>query len=299
MLFAEFAINPSHISSVAHLALLKTNFDFSRGALISAFPNSWYSKVFENVNQHLSDKDKARATELLQGIKSYSLVKSERDYAGSDWAEAALVAHQHSPFYCIVGALDHKPPEYLSSFEQLFTFDFEKVGSVEVLRLPSALVEPLGPLLRGSAKLRLVDPYLCPSNKYISDVINALANNRAGKKFDIEIYSAEKEAKPGYESHFYSLSSHLPPNVTLSWFLLSDDGTAKMHQRLFFTEKGGVIFDRGFIVPNPHEQRLVPTSLRTMTKSQIVSANRDYNYSQPSLDCMVRLSSIPTEIGAQ
>jgi len=299
MLFAEFAINPSHISSVAHLALLKTNFDFSRGALISAFPNSWYSKVFENVNQHLSDKDKARATELLQGIKSYSLVKSERDYAGDDWAEAALVAHQQSPFYCIVGALDHKPPEYLSSFEQLFTFDFEKVGSVDVLRQPSALVEPLGPLLRGSAKLRLVDPYLCPSNKYLSDVINALTNNRGEKKFEIEIYSDEKRAEAGFEDHFSRLRNQLPPNVTLSWFLLIDDGTAKLHQRLFFTEKGGVIFDRGFIVPNPHEQRQVPTSLRTMTKTQIDSANRDYNNTQPFLDCKLRLSSIQTEIGGQ
>lgn len=292
MLFAEFAINPNEITSVAHLAMLKTNFDFSRGSLISAFPNSWYSKVFDNLNQHLTDKDKSRATELLQGIKSYSLVKSERDYAGDNWAEAALVAHQQSPFYCIVGSLHNKPPEYLSSFEQLFTFDFEKLGSIDVFRLPHALLEPLGPLLRGSAKLRLVDPYLCPSNKHLPDVLKSIMNNREGRKFEIEIYSDEKRAEEGFEVNFSRLIGELPPNVTLSWFLLNDEGTGKLHQRLFFTEKGGVIFDRGFIVPNPHEQRQVPTSLRTMTKLQINNADRDYNSSQQTFSCTLKVSSI-------
>ncbi len=291
MLFAEFAINPNEITSVAHLAMLKTNFDFSRGALISAFPKSWYSDVFENIKQHLSDKDTARVTELLQGIKSSSLVKSEREYAGDNWANAALVAHQQFPFYCIVGALDHNPPEYLSTFEQLFTFNFEKIGSIDVLRQPHALVEPLGPLLRGSAKLRLVDPYLCPSNKHLPDVLKSIMNNREGRKFEIEIYSDEKRAEEGFEVNFSRLIGELPPNVTLSWFLLNDEGTGKLHQRLFFTEKGGVIFDRGFIVPNPHEQRQVPTSLRTMTKLQINNADRDYNSSQQTFSCTLKVNS--------
>lgn len=294
MLFAEFAVNPGLVTSIERLALLKTNFDFSRGSLISAFPKRWYAEVFDNLSPQLSDQDKSKAVVLLNSIKNYALVKSERDYEGAAWAEAVSAAHQRLPFYCIVGS-DDRPPQQLSSFEQLYNFDFERVGSIDVLRQARNLIEPLSPLLRGSSKLRLVDPYLCPSNPHLQEVITTLVGGYVGRRFEIEIYSDERRASSDARAHFKRLVNELQTNISLSWFLLADDGSAKLHQRLFFTEKGGVIFDRGFIVPNPHEQRQVTTNLRTMTKTQIDNATRDYNDTQPLLPCVLRLSSVDAE----
>lgn len=295
MLFAEFAVNPSLVTSIERLALLKTNFDFSRGSLISAFPKRWYREVFDNLSPQLSDQEKAKAVALLNSIKNYALVKSERDYEGTAWTEAALAAHQFLPFYCIVGSDNNRPPQQLASFEQLYDFDFERVGSIDVLRQARNLIEPLSPLLRGSYKLRLVDPYLCPSNPHLQEVITTLVEGRGDKRFEIEIYSDERHSSGDAREHFKRLVGELKANILLSWFLLADDGSAKLHQRLFFTEKGGVIFDRGFIVPKPHEQRQVCTNLRTMTKTQIDNAARDYNDTQPLLPCVLRLSSADVE----
>ena len=83
----------------------------------------------------------------------------------------------------------------------------------------------------------------------------------------------------------------MPENISLNWFFLNDGGTGRLHQRLLFTEKGGVIFDRGFIEPNAYEQREVSTNLRTMNRSQVDCATRDYNDAQPFVPCVLRLSS--------
>lgn len=131
---------------------------------------------------------------------------------------------------------------------------------------------------------------------HLQEVIITLVEGRGERRFDIEIYSDERHALSDAGAQFKFLVSGLQTNISLSWFLLADDGSAKLHQRLFVTEKGGgVIFDRGFIVPNPHEQRQVTTNLRTMTKSQIDNATRDYNDTQPILPCELRLSSADAE----
>ena len=295
MLFAEFAVNPVQVNSLDKLALLKTSFDFSRGALISAFPNSWLRQVNDQLAVGLTDMQRKRVSSLLAALKDRALIKSGRDYVGDNWANAARLSSEQKPFFSIVGSDTHAPPEHFSAIEMLEQLDFESLGSVDVQRQAVDLISPLAPLLTGAAKIRLVDPYACPTKANVTAVLRALFDVLNGRRCAIEIYSKESTDSGLVKAHFRQLVQHLPETIKLTWFWLNDGGTGQLHQRLLFIERGGVIFDRGFIEPQAHEQRQVSTNLRTMTKIQVDNATRDYNDSQTLVPCVLRLSSVDTD----
>ncbi|MDP5130180.1 MAG: hypothetical protein NWQ54_04820 [Paraglaciecola sp.] len=281
MLFAEFAVNPVQVNSLDKLALLKSSFDFSRGALISAFPNSWLRQVDEQLAAGLTDMQRKRVSSLLTTLRDRALIKSGRAYEGDSWPQAARFSSEQKPFFSIVGSDTHSPPEHFSAVEMLEQLDFEALGSIDVPRQASALLRPIAPILTGASKIRLVDPYACPTKPNVIVVLHALFEVLNGKRCEIEVYSKEIADKTMVTAHFRELVRQLPANVTLNWFWLNDEGTGQLHQRLLFTEKTGVIFDRGFIEPTAHEQRQTTTNLRTMNKTQVDNATRDYNDTQP------------------
>ncbi|MGP9800504.1 hypothetical protein [Rheinheimera sp. NSM] len=295
MLFAEFAVNPVQVDSIDKLAMLKGSFDFSRGALICTFPNSWVRQVNDQLTDGLNDMQRKRVTSLLTTLRDRALIKSGREYVGDNWHQAARLVSEEKPFFSIVGSDNHAPPQHLSSIELLEHVDFEALGSIDVPRQAADLIRPLAPLLIGAAKIRLVDPYACPTKANVTAVLKALFDVLNGRRCAIEIYSEEAADFDLVKAHFRQLLQHLPENINLSWFWLNDGDTGQLHQRLLFTERGGVIFDRGFIEPNAREQRQVSTNLRTMTKTQVDNATRDYNDTQTLVPRVLRLSSVDTE----
>lgn len=291
MLFAEFAVNPEQVNSLDHLAQLKSSFDFSRGTLISAFPKNWLALLDQRIAGNLSQIQKQRMVALLTTIRDRAVVKSGRDYAGDNWVQAAHAINDQKPFYSIVGSDTNAPPRHLPSLEQLELIDFESFGSIDVPRNALALIQPVALLLSASSRIRLVDPYACPTRPGVTAVLRSLFKVIGTKQCVVEIYSKEDAARDLVEAYFQQLTKLLPDNIRLIWSVLNDGGTGQLHQRLLFTERGGVIFDRGFIEPPDHEQRLANTNLRTMNKAQVDNATRDYNDAQPFMPCVFKLSS--------
>lgn len=291
MLFAEFAVNPEQVNSLDHLAQLKSSFDFSRGTLISAFPKNWLALLDQRIAGNLSQIQKQRMVALLTTIRDRAVVKSGRDYAGDNWVQAAHAINDQKPFYSIVGSDTNAPPRHLPSLEQLELIDFESFGSIDVPRNALALIQPVAPLLSASSRIRLVDPYACPTKPSVTAVLRSLFGVIGTKQCVVEIYSKEAAVRDSVEAHFRQLIRLLPDNIGLVWSVLNDGGTGQLHQRLLFTERGGVIFDRGFIEPSVHEQRLANTNLRTMNRAQVDNATRDYNEAQPFVSCVFKLSS--------
>lgn len=291
MLFAEFAVNPEQVNSLDNLAQLKSSFDLSRGTLISAFPKNWLALLDQRIAGNLSQIQKQRMVALLTTIRDRAVVKSGRDYAGDNWVQAAHAINDQKPFYSIVGSDTNAPPRHLPSLEQLELIDFESFGSIDVPRNALALIQPVAPLLSASSRIRLVDPYACPTKPSVTAVLRSLFGVIGTKQCVVEIYSEEAAARDLVEAHFRQLIRLLPDNIGLVWSVLNDGGTGQLHQRLLFTERGGVIFDRGFIEPSVHEQRLANTNLRTMNRAQVDNATRDYNDAQPFVPCVFKLSS--------
>ena len=291
MLFAEFAVNPEQVNSLDKLALLKVSFDFSRGALLSAFPKNWLAQIDGQFVGNLSQIQNQRKVALLTTIRDRAIIKSGREFSGENWCQAAHSIDEIKPFFSIVGSDNNAPPKRLVSIEQLELIDFEELGSIDVPRNAPALMQPLMPLLSASARIRLVDPFACPSRPEVTVVLQTLFEVIGTKRCTIDIFSEDSTSHSLVRENFQLLLQHLPENVILNWFVLNDGNTGQLHQRLLFTERGGVIFDRGFIVPNPHEQRLVSTNLRTMTRTQVDNATRDYSSSQPFVPCVLSLSS--------
>jgi hypothetical protein len=291
MLFAEFAVNPEQVNSLENLAQLKSSFDFSRGTLISAFPKNWLALLDQRLAGNLSQIQKQRLVALLTTIRDRAVVKSGREYAGFNWVQAAHAINDQKPFYSIVGSDTNAPPRHLTSLEQLELIDFETFGSIDVPRNAQSLIQPVFSLLLASTKIRLVDPFACPTKPSVISVLQALFAVIGTKVCTVEIYSEEAAAQHLVEQHFRQLIRQLPANVRLIWFVLNDGGTGQLHQRLLFNERGGVIFDRGFIEPSAHMQRQANTNLRTMNKVQVDNAARDYNDTQPFVPCVFKLSS--------
>lgn len=291
MLFAEFAVNPEQVNSLDNLAQLKSSFDLSRGTLISAFPKNWLALLDQRIAGNLSQIQKQRMVVLLTTIRDRAVVKSGREYAGDNWVLAAHAINDQKPFYSIVGSDTNAPPRHLPSLEQLELIDFESFGSIDVPRNAQALIQPVAPLLSASSRIRLVDPYACPTKPSVTAVLRSLFGVIGTKQCVVEIYSKEAAARDLVEAHFRQLIRLLPDNIGLVWSVLNDGGTGQLHQRLLFTERGGVIFDRGFIEPSVHEQRLANTNLRTMNRAQVDNATRDYNDAQPFVPCVFKLSS--------
>lgn len=299
MLFAEFAINPEQVNSLDKLALLKVSFDFSRGALLSAFPKNWLAQIDEHFVGNLSQLQNQRKVALLTTLRDRAIIKSGREFSGDNWCQAAHSIDELKPFFSIVGSDNNAPPKRLVSIEQLELIDFEAIGSIDVLRNARALMQPLMLLLSASSRIRLVDPFACPSRPGVTLVLQALFEVIGTKRCTVEIFSEDSTAHSLVNDNFQLLLEHLPENVTLNWFVLNDGETGQLHQRLLFTERGGVIFDRGFIEPKNHEQRQVSTNLRTMTKTQVDNATRDYSNAQPFVPCVLRLSSTDTAFNSQ
>ena len=291
MLFAEFAVNPEQVNSLDNLAQLKSSFDLSRGTLISAFPKNWLALLDQRIAGNLSQIQKQRMVALLTTIRDRAVVKSGRDYAGDNWVQAAHAINDQKPFYSIVGSDTNAPPRHLPSLEQLELIDFESFGSIDVPRNALALIQPVAPLLSASSRIRLVDPYACPTKPSVTAVLRSLFGVIGTKQCVVEIYSKEAAVRDSVEAHFRQLVRLLPDNIGLVWSVLNDGGTGQLHQRLLFTERGGVIFDRGFIEPSVHEQRLANTNLRTMNRAQVDNSTRDYNEAQPFVSCVFKLSS--------
>lgn len=295
MLFVEFAINPEQINSLENLSLLKSSFDFSRGTLISAFPRNWLSQIDQQLMGNLSQIQRLRMTALLTTLRDRAVIKSGREYVGTNWIEAAHLISEQKPFYSVVGSDQNSPPQHLTSIEQLELIDFEAFGSVDVQRNAIAIVQPIAPLLSASSRIRLVDPYACPTKPGVTAVLRALFLMVGTKRCTVDIFCEDAANHQSVTESFRQLLQHLPNNIRLNWFFLNDGGTGRLHQRLLFTEKGGVIFDRGFIEPNAHEQREVNTNLRTMNRAQVDCATRDYNDAQPFVPCMLKFSSSDVE----
>jgi len=295
MLFAEFAVNPEQVNSLENLAQLKSSFDLSRGTLISAFPKNWLALLDQRLGGNLNQIQKQRMVALLTTIRDRAVVKSGRDYAGDNWVQAAHAINDQKPFYSIIGSDTNAPPRHLQSLEQLELVDFESFGSIDVPRNALSLIQPVAPLLSTSSRIRLVDPYACPTKPSVTAVLRSLFEVIGTKQCVVEIYSEEAAARDLVEAHFRQLIRLLPDNISLLWSVLNDGGTGQLHQRLLFTERGGVIFDRGFIEPPDHEQRLAITNLRTMNRAQVDNSTRDYNEAQPFVSCVFKLCSTDPE----
>lgn len=90
--------------------------------------------------------------------------------------------------------------------------------------------------------------------------------------------------------NFRQLLQHLPENISLNWFF-SMMVEPVVYTSVYCLLKKVALFLIGGLSNLMHTNREVSTNLRTMNRSQVDCATRDYNDAQPFVPCVLRLSS--------
>lgn len=280
MLYKEFAIAPHLIADIRDLKLLEARFGYDKGALISSFPKAWFKEVVITLKAMNSDNQVDRLTDRLREIKDKALHKYSRDYSGVDWLSSAQSTHQVKPFHRIVESTLSNPPILVDSLYSLANEDFDRITHCR--RTASDISGVVETLLSGAEKVILVDPYACIIKSGYKKTILALMQKC--QKPDVTfIVFTEDVGKPDWTIRKVALEAYkqqLPENITLIWCSVDDAGTGYMHQRVIFTAKGGIIFDRGFEEPSALDQKQSRNDIDPLSIGRLDEYTQAYNMAQ-------------------
>lgn len=277
----EFAIEPQRIRDLRDLKYLESRFGFSKGALISNLPTSWYSTVAGRLYQDLGQVNQIRLTQLLKDIKAQCLYKSGRNGTGEDWLEIALQNHEAWPFHRIIEETLNEPPVKINCIDELGNNDFEGVQAT--LRDAQSLADTSKALLIGAEKVTIVDPYLCPSKVGSRETLLRMMRLCEKQAIEFHIFCEDDHIANWSRNCVEALNGfkqQIPNNIRLLWSNLQDDNTGFLHRRMIFTGKGGLVYDRGFAQPNDHDQRQVTTPVMLMESPDVEQSAIDYNLAQ-------------------
>lgn len=280
MLHLEFAVAPSQIRTLSDLSLLESRMGYEKGTVLSRFPKSWFKDVSEQLNAQLDGRQLDKATERLRRIKENKLVALGRAFEGESWSDAARNSHGIKAFHRLAEGSFNDLPVFTPSFMDLDDDDFVYIS--QYTRDATSLAVPASALLFGAEKVTIYDPYICSTKQGYRKTLLELM--KLCKKGDVEFHVFSKDdGKPSWtliEQDLTSFKDELPENIKLFWYCVDDQGSGFLHSRGLFTAKGGLIYDRGFEEPTPHEQRQELTDIIPMSNDLFQAKSLAYSTSQ-------------------
>lgn len=293
MLFAEFAVNPNVVRDCRDLQLLNAHFSRYNGALISKFPDSWAESVLQRLSK-TSFTEQQKAQILIPKLLQNALLSFERQYRNTNWCDEAIESHAAQNFHALLGMPETRLPTFISSMDEIDLVDFRQIGSRRVECRASELATAALPILRGSDRISLIDPYAKLGNNLnqgYGKTLVAMFEKIAGRKVAFDIYAEEDKADLGLEqAKFEEFKRRIPGNIQLTWCFLNDDGTGALHQRMIVGNNLGLIFDRGFKHENVLDKQREGTPVWVAKLPDIELANRRYNYVQPEQRVVLKLT---------
>lgn len=278
-----FAIEPAAINNWHDFRYVIEKFGFSKGMLIAKYPSTWPKMVLEACKGNVSDNEYLKIVEKLQQAKENKWIKTGFPYMPSmGWKEnlnnqgvidklnAVLVASE---------ADDHLYFSVDSAHEMLF----ENNREVEVKRIAKELARAAQFIIADASSIYIVDPYFQPKNKCLKvlEELICLAKDQKSKLRDIFVFSAhsvDPRHKGLIENDYRkSLSKCDSKGMSFHFYLLDDDNLEwDFHARYLLSNVAGLRFDRGFVEPEPHEQREHKTDVVCLEVDTVERLYRQY-----------------------
>lgn len=284
----EFAINPECVCTLADLKDLEKRFGFRHGAVISEFPRTWIAEVKERAQQ-LEEPTRSAFRERVTRLKELAMVRMGRTGDGANWLERTLNSHAAKPFYAIF----HKKGEgECRCFQEALEDDslFEPLREAKVARNALDLVRAVEPVVRGSERFALIDPYFAPDRYYkqfVEELIRTateVTKRRLYIDIHLEYRGNVREGEvpaiaacdiAAFKNWVDGLGAQI--TVTVSWWL--DCGNGELHPRYLITERAGVRYDRGFKIPPDLDQQSHDTDVTMMTDAMTREVESRYSTS--------------------
>ena len=291
IVIGEFAVNPECVCSIGDIRDLEKRFGFRHGAVISEFPRSWIAEVKEQA-QRLEEPTRTAFKDRVSRLRETAMVRMGRNGTGTDWLARTLQSHSTKPFHAILHKVDEGP---CRCFADALDDDalFSVLREAKVTRSAQSLVSAIQPLVQGSERFALIDPYFKPDryfSKFVEELIRcATAVTRKRIYIDVHLESVSNVGVDASEIFSFGewvaqLGTQL--TVTVSWW--KDQGNGELHPRYLITERAGVRFDRGFKIPSDMDQQNHDTDVIMMTDAMVKEVESRYSATYAPLEMLHR-----------
>jgi hypothetical protein len=291
-----FAIEPSSISCWQDFRYVIEKFGFNKGLLIARYPSSWARMVLEECKDKVSETDYLRIVEKLSEAKQDKLFKQRVTYQPDEnWIDNVSKGEVlcHMDAVLVDSEVDDALFYDVSSVpEDLFENRREK----EVQRNAVELANASRFLVADASVLYFIDPYFQPKSKCLK-VLHAIITEARikGRRLNkVVVFSScsvdprtSEDLKTDYIS---SLQQWLDCGISFYFYRLDDDKLDQdFHARYLLTDIAGLRFDRGFVEPESHEQRLHVTDVACLEPATVGSLKEKYCHNETLLretDCI-------------
>jgi hypothetical protein len=278
-LWKEYAVEPTLFSDYHLGCEILSGVGIENGRVIGALPRKWEREVRRaTVGQR--EIQRKRIEERLLALRTAIVPRTFEWNGGRSWREQVLEAHAEKPFDGLLlnGAVND-PAAIDATLGLQDGPCWESSRRLEVPRNGSALAGALAYLLRQAREVLLVDAYFNPSTqldqskwlKPLHAIARALPKDGRLTRFEVHTLDSRVprlQWAPGtFVNHCRSnLPSAVPGDLTVKAVLWSErDGGLQFHERLIFTDIGGVVVDPGIDEGGAGETYV----LRLLSKSEI------------------------------
>lgn len=238
----------------------KESFGVGRGRLVSQYPNKWVQRVwgaFDSTDQNAKKRLEALLTALTRTMTSRGSA-----YNGMlSWLENAELEHVRSAFHAILAR--NNPRQILSvllgdGLDEVREPLWAVPTTATVPRQASALASAVGPLLRISKRILLIDQHFNPSESRYRNSLEVLLDDVYQHSTSpiptlrVEVHlTADGDSKPT-ATHFQSQCQQRMSRIIragmgvrfVRWHQRS--GGETLHHRYILTELGGLSLLHGF-----------------------------------------------------
>jgi hypothetical protein len=257
----EFAIEPAVVYTLERLQRCVGEFGVQHGRLIVKFPKMW-AKLVEAVLASSNDIQTARVVLCLEQLKRAMVSGRGTFDEEAGWLASAAREHERQPFRAVI--VEQKPAaksgfllfSELDHSEPLWKVDHSKCFA----RTPEEIAVNIGPLVRISREIILVDPYFRPSLTKYQKTLRALAYSAERQRGGLpmtrfEIHTTLDRPYETLDSGEFlksfeeKLPDLVPAGRPLSVVLWEEKDGRRLHNRYVLTERGGILVGTGL---DPH-----------------------------------------------
>ena len=258
----EYAVDPSIISTWCQRTVGRFfigEFGVGRPRIISQFPRSWKTLVWQEFRQscYSNDLNQARMREILKYVSDKTVKRTDLDWDNrKSWLENAEMEHSFTPFDAIIAKNNPRSHERVicaDSVEHHTPLWYRPRHQIQS-REAQELQELVSPMLRIATTILFIDPYfgtesryLKPLKCYLKMIVRQGLDGRIRRGNDariphIEIHRSEKSA------HWCAsdLAQIVPYPLKLKVLTLKPRTQGQdLHNRYILTDVGGLQFGHG------------------------------------------------------
>jgi len=259
----EYAVDPEVFSTLSGVNQVAAHFGWDQGRLIAMYPKwrTWKSLAKKAVTEQQDVKRKSILEKIGKLNDKQKLIDLGRNdgtgnYDGSiDWLLNTRDEHSRRPFCAVIARNGHSPELGVHHLEEV-DFDVEPFSRSVPCWIPrkaTQMANALGPLLRASRSIKLIDPHFHPGEERFLNPLRAFIAEATScaPLTHLEIHTSRPLRDSSTTAEWEraclaNLPALLPSEVKMIVYRWSTKSSGEaLHARYIITEVAGVNIEHG------------------------------------------------------